>query len=31
LADFPCFVEEAGWAGFAVVAELLFLEVAEQN
>jgi hypothetical protein len=30
-ADSQCFVEEAGSAGFAVVVELLHLEVVEQN
>jgi hypothetical protein len=30
-ADSQCFVEEAGSAGFAVVVELLYLEVVEQN
>jgi hypothetical protein len=31
LADSQCFVEEAGSVGFAVVVELLYLEVVEQN
>jgi hypothetical protein len=31
LADSQCFVEEAGLVGFAVVVELPYLKVVEQN
>jgi hypothetical protein len=31
LTDSQCFVEEAGSVGFAVVVELPYLEVVEQN